>query len=132
MAIVKYCSRNVVAVTATVFIPCAAKLIMNRYHIGYLALAKQIVPECDLPEDILADHDIQSRDLITAKESEDVTDQMRRFHTCRLPIVDEQGRLVELVAVDDLLGVLANYLSTLSLLMGYRNLRPTSERDHGL
>lgn len=75
--------------------------------------------------------DIQLRDLITAKESEDVfdvIDKMRRFGIRRLPIVDDQGWLAGIVCADDLLVVLANYLRDLLLLVGYQNLREESER----
>lgn len=150
MAIGKYCNRDVVVAAPNVSILMAAQL-MSHYHVGGLVIAEQVDPKRYRAEGMVTDRDIvleivanneselerirvgdiQLRDLITAKESEDVFDvieKMRRFGVRRLPIVDDQGWLTGIVCADDLLVVLANCLRDLSLLVGYQNLREERER----
>ena len=150
MSIGKYCNREVVVAPPNVSVLGAAQL-MSHYHVGGLVLAEQVDLDRYRPEGMVTDRDIvleivannereferiaagdiQLRDLISAKESEEVfevIDKMRRFDIRRLPIVDEQGALVGIVCADDLLVVLANYLRDLALLVGYQNLREESER----
>ncbi|MGQ7957913.1 CBS domain-containing protein [Pseudomonas sp. SP16.1] len=154
MSIGKYCNRDVVIAAPDVSILTAARL-MRDYHVGDLVLAERIDPERFRPVGIVTDRDIvleivandevdlerirvgdiQMRDLVSAWESEDVfevIDRMRHFNVRRLPIVDGEGALVGIVSADDLLGVLANYLEALSLLVGYQNLCEDSECDQGL
>lgn len=151
MAISEYCNCDVVIAPPNVSILTAARL-MSEYHVGDLVLAEQVERECYRPIGIITDRDIvlgvvasgdiqpehiqaaniQSRDLVTAKESDDVFDvitKMRRFGIRRMPIVDDRGLLVGIVAADDLLGVLAETLRDLSQLVGYQSLREEGELE---
>ncbi|WP_435605494.1 CBS domain-containing protein [Pseudomonas knackmussii] len=150
MAIGEYCNRDVVIAAPTESILTAAQL-MRDYHVGDLVLAEQvehdryrpvgIVTDRDIVLEIVANDeteperipvgDIQLRNLITAKDSEDLFDvigRMREFGIRRMPVVDAQGLLVGIVSADDLLGVLADNLRDLSRLVGYQNLREEHER----
>jgi CBS domain-containing protein len=63
--------------------------------------------------------DFQRRELITVREQEDVFDviaKMRLGGVRRLPVVDERGVLVGIIAADDLLGVLSDGLRDLARL----------------
>ncbi|AMO76774.1 CBS domain-containing protein [Pseudomonas citronellolis] len=151
MAIGEYCNRDVVIAAPTVSILTAARL-MSEYHVGDLVLAEQVERERYRPVGIITDRDIvlevvannepepgsiqagdiQLRNLITAKESDDVFDvitRMRQAGVRRMPVVDEQGLLVGIVSADDLLGVLADNLRDLSRLVGFQNLREEGERE---
>jgi len=58
--------------------------------------------------------DIMVQDLITARETEGVLQAleiMRHKGVRRLPIVRDDGHLVGIISIDDLLGVLAEELS---------------------
>ncbi|MCK2119973.1 CBS domain-containing protein [Pseudomonas aeruginosa] len=150
MAIGEYCNRDVVIAAPTESIVTAARL-MSKYHVGDLVLVEQLEQELYRPVGIVTDRDIvleivannetepesiqvgdiQLRDLITARESEDVFDvigKMLQFSIRRMPIVDDRGLLVGVISADDLLGVLADNLRGLSQLVGYQNLREENER----
>lgn len=61
--------------------------------------------------------DVMSLDLVVAHEAEPLTDAlalMQRFEVRRMPVVDEQGRLMGLLALDDLIDFLSNHIRFLS------------------
>lgn len=61
--------------------------------------------------------DIMSSNLVTAEESEtlpDVLKRMRTYGVRRLPIVDADGALAGILALDDILELLAEQLSDLA------------------
>lgn len=145
MAIGKYCTREVITAKPTESILAAARLMSQR-HVGDLVLAEPVgderyrpvgmVTDRDIVLEIVANNetalehvrvgDIQVRDLITARESDevfDVIDRMRHFGVRRLPIVDDQGLLVGVISADDLLSVLVDSLRDLAQLVGYQCLR---------
>ncbi|QEY63120.1 CBS domain-containing protein [Metapseudomonas lalkuanensis] len=145
MSIGKYCKRNVVVVAPTESILAAARL-MSQHHVGDLVLAEQVGENRYRPLGIVTDRDIvleivtnnetalertsvgamKVQDLVTAGEKEDVFDvigRMRHFSIRRMPIVDDQGLLVGIISVDDLLRVLAENLRDLSQLVGFQSLR---------
>lgn len=145
MAIGKYCTREVITAKPTESILAAARLMSQR-HVGDLVLAEPVGDERYRPVGVVTDRDIvleivannetalehvrvgdiQVRDLITARESDDVfdvIDRMRHFGVRRLPIVDDQGLLVGVISADDLLSVLVDSLRDLAQLVGYQCLR---------
>jgi CBS domain-containing protein len=145
MAIGKFCTREVITAKPTESILAAARLMSQR-HVGDLVLAEPVgderyrpvgmVTDRDIVLEIVANNetalehvrvgDIQVRDLITARESDevfDVIDRMRHFGVRRLPIVDDQGLLVGVISADDLLSVLVDSLRDLAQLVGYQCLR---------
>jgi CBS domain-containing protein len=65
--------------------------------------------------------DVMSRDLLTAIESEDVLTALARMRARgvrRLPIVDERGALVGMLAFDDIVEWLTEELTGLTRLVG--------------
>jgi CBS domain-containing protein len=138
MAIGEYCCREIVAASPTDSVAAAARL-MRDYHVGDLVLVEPtdegdfvpvgIITDRDIVLDLVANDesdlsrvavgDFQRRELITVQEQEDVFDviaKMRRGGVRRLPVVDERGVLVGIIAADDLLGVLADGLRDLARL----------------
>ena len=60
--------------------------------------------------------DVMSRDIAVAREGDSVLDvlaTMRRRTVRRIPVTGPKGRLVGLIAADDLLGMIADELRTL-------------------
>lgn len=150
MAIGEYCSREIVAISPTDSVAVAARL-MRDYHVGDLVLVERTENEDIVPVGIITDRDIvldliandesdltriavgdfQRRELITVQEQEDVFEviaKMRRAGVRRLPVVDERGVLVGIIAADDLVGVLAEGLQDLALLATYQGQREASQR----
>ena len=111
-----------------------AALLMREYHVGDLVVVEEngkrkpvgIVTDRDiaisivalgLDPDVLTVGDIMGPDLVTVRENQGVFEtiqQMRFKGVRRLPIVGEDGALVGIVAVDDLLALFADELSELS------------------
>ena len=68
------------------------------------------------PESVTAGQ-IMSRGLIVVSEKDDVSvalDEMRRSGVRRLPVVDDDGRLTGVVALDDVIGYLASIMVDVS------------------
>ena len=140
MSIGDICNREVVFVNREVTVHAACKL-MRHYHVGSLVVVdevgepgeggtdirkrvpvgiltdRDIVVEVDAMEldaKVITAGDIMSPDLVTAPESLSLpeTIELMQFRGIRrLPIVDDEHRLVGIVTIDDLLGLLANELS---------------------
>ncbi len=142
MSIGEYCSREIVAISPTDSLAAAARL-MRDYHVGDLVLVERsatddivpvgIVTDRDLVLDLLANDesdleriavgDLQRRELVTVGEQEDVfavIAKMRHGGVRRLPVVDQRGVLVGIIAADDLVGVLADGLQDLARLTTYQ------------
>lgn len=64
--------------------------------------------------------------MITANQNEDLFDvilNMRRANIRRIPVVDDFGLLVGIVTADDLVGLLADHLHELTLLIRQQSRR---------
>lgn len=131
MNVGRLCKRPVVTVTPQQELVSAAEL-MREKHIGFLI----VVEECGRPIGVLTDRDIvvsvvakradpglltvadvMTRDPTTADEGESVTNAlrtMRRMGVRRLPVVGSKGLLTGVLALDDVLDVLANELAEVS------------------
>ena len=121
------CQRLVVSVARSDEVVRAAQL-MRSEHVGYLVVVEP-TKEARRPVGVLTDRDIvvavvarevdprtlrvgdiMTSDLITVGEDDSVEEalrQMRQFGVRRLPVVNHRGELVGVVAVDDVLKVLA-------------------------
>jgi CBS domain-containing protein len=127
MAIGDICKRDVVYVNGDVTIHAACKL-MRHYHVGSLVVVddeegkrapvgiltdRDIVVEIDamdLDAKVITAGDIMSQVLVTVPESLGVFETieiMRCKGVRRVPVVDGENCLVGIVAIDDLLEVLA-------------------------
>jgi CBS domain-containing protein len=108
---------------------------MREHHVGNVVVVERdkrgsvpvgIVTDRDIVISVIAPKldpsqltvgEIMGADLVTASDDQDVfetVEQMRRHGIRRLPITDKQGGLLGIVAVDDLLELLAMQLSGLS------------------
>lgn len=131
MNVGRLCKRQVVTVTPQQELILAAELMRER-HIGYLV----VVEEYGRPIGVLTDRDIvicvvakradpslltvadvMTPDPTTADEGESVANAlrtMRRMGVRRLPVVGAKGLLTGILALDDVLDVLANELAEVS------------------
>lgn len=146
MTIGDVCNREVVFVNREVSVHAACKL-MRHYHVGSLVVVddvggvdskpvpvgmltdRDIVVEInamDLDANVITAGDIMSPELVTAPESlrlSEAIELMRFRGVRRLPIVNEENRLVGIVAIDDLLAVLAEELSAIAHVVSREHMR---------
>lgn len=133
MPIGEICNREVVFSYPNHTVREAA-LLMREYHVGDLVVVEEngkrkpvgIVTDRDiaisivalgLDPDVIRVGDIMGPELVTVRENQGVFEtiqQMRLKGVRRLPIVGEEGALVGIVAVDDLVALFADELSELS------------------
>jgi CBS domain-containing protein len=142
------CTRSVVFCTPGTTIVDAAHL-MREHHVGDLVVVEErngkrypvgVATDRDItveivalnvPLDRLSIGDIMTRKLISVTESEDAfnaLELMRRKGVRRLPVVDRQGALAGVVALDDLLEVLAEELSLMVKLISRQSSQEVRSR----
>lgn len=133
MTIGAICTRETIVAKSDDTIVTVAKL-MRRHHVGDVVIVKEsevgnvpigIVTDRDLAIEILAQEtspdvvtvgDIMSYELVTVRETEgiwDVIQTMRSKGVRRIPIVNQHGGLVGIVALDDILDLLCDELTSL-------------------
>ena len=138
MSIGNVCNREVVVVSRQDSIVEVARL-MREYHVGDVVVVAQkeeqkvpvgILTDRDLVVELVAEDvdltafnvgDAMSTDLLTAHENEDVIETvkwMRSKGVRRVPVVNDQGGLVGILSVDDVIELLAGQLSDLAKLIG--------------
>lgn len=135
MSIGEICIREVVIARATDSIHRAAQLMRdysvraviiteNRHPIGILTdrdITIRVVAEGNDPHQSLV-KDVMSARLLTVRESASLGDGIRimRGRGIRhLPVIDQQGKLVGIVTLDDLIDLLAEEMSALAGLIRY-------------
>lgn len=135
MSIGEICIREVVIARATDSIYKAAQLMRdysvrtviiteNRHPIGILTdrdITIRVVAEGNDPHQSLV-KDVMSARLLTVRESASVGDGIRIMRgrgIRRLPVIDQQGKLVGMVTLDDLIDLLAEEMSALAGLIRY-------------
>jgi CBS domain-containing protein len=127
------CDRDVVITDPSSSVPELARL-MREYHVGDVVVVDRaggqpvpigIVTDRDLVVQVLAAEvsptaltaaDVMSDQLVMVAEHEEVWDAletMRANGVRRVPVVDEQRALVGILALDDLLDLLAEELAHL-------------------
>ena len=125
------CTRSVAFACKTHSIGEAARL-MREHHVGSLVVVEEAEPgrvvvgmltDRDIVTGVVAKgvdpeslrvEDLMGADLVSAREDDSVIDLlavMRRKGVRRIPVVDAQGVLVGLAALDDLLEVIAEELN---------------------
>lgn len=143
------CNREVVIMRADGPLLEAARL-MREHHVGDVVLVEEreegrvpvgIVTDRDLVVEVLAEEldatkllvrDVVAAPLITALEEEpveDVVKRMRRHGVRRIPVVNREGTLEGILALDDVVELLAETLGDLAFLVSKeqrkeRELRP--------
>ena len=113
---------------------------MRHYHVGTVVICEQlnggrrvpvgIVTDRDIVVEVVAPElraetltagDIMGAELATVRESEGMLQAlqiMRYKGVRRLPVVGDDGQLIGLIAVDDILEVLADELTDISKVLG--------------
>lgn len=148
MPIGEICNREVVIVQREDTVLQAAKL-MRQHHVGDLLAVEEhdkrripvgIITDRDLVVEIVAPEldptvitvgDIMVTKLVTIKESSGVFESiqcMRKKGIRRLPVVDDEGGLVGIVTLDDLLALMANELGALGRLVEREQKNESSRR----
>jgi CBS domain-containing protein len=129
------CTRVVSIAYPALSIDEAAR-VMREQHVGSLVVVEEKAPEDRQVVGMLTDRDIvtavvagqkdavalrvadvMSRDVVSAREDDTVLDvlaTMRRRSVRRLPVVGANDRLVGVVAVDDVLDLLAEQMQALA------------------
>ena len=148
MQVGEICTREVVCANADTTVAAAAKL-MRQYHIGDVIVTQDekgrrvplgIVTDRDIVLGVVAPElnagaltvgDIMGPELVTAGESEDVFDaveRMRNKGVRRMPIVQEDGTLIGIVSIDDVIEVLAEEMNSLARLISREQLHEQQTR----
>lgn len=148
MSIGEVCNREVVVVNRDESIREAVRL-MRRHHIGDVVVVetreghrrpvgiftdRDIVIDllaADLDLDAVAIGDAMSFDLVTVRESDDLLetiDRMCERGVRRVPVVNDAGALVGILAVDDIIELAAEQLSGLARLIRRERAREQQRR----
>lgn len=148
MPVSELCNRVVVIVQRNSTILETAKL-MRQHHVGDVVVVENrdgvqapigIVTDRDLVLEVMAPGldqaaltvgDILSAELVSVKGNLGVFESiqyMRAKGVRRLPVVDDKGGLIGILALDDLLELLAEELLDLSKLVKYEQKRETAIR----
>ena len=130
MSIGELCNRDVVFTQKDSSVQAAAQL-MRTHHIGDLVVVEErddrrvpigILTDRDIVIEVIAEKvdmeavaigDVMSFDLVTVQEDDDIFDTIELMRTKgirRVPVVDSQGGLVGILAVDDLIDLVAEML----------------------
>jgi len=130
------CNREVVTATRETTIPEAARL-MRDHHVGSLVIVESradcmepvgIITDRDLVIEVIAEDvdletvtvgDVMSYALLKISEQESVFDtaqRMRARGVRRVPVISETGKLIGILALDDMLELLSEELSLLAKL----------------
>lgn len=150
MRVGEVCNREVIIANRGDSVLEAAKL-MRRHHVGNLIAVEEreglrrpvgILTDRDLVVEILAREvdvnavavgDAMSADLLTAVEDEDFMETVKRMRAAgvrRAPVVDRQGALIGILAVDDVLELVTEELADLVAIIA-REQRTERERRPG-
>lgn len=137
MPIGEICIREVIICSRTTNVLEAAQL-MRKYHVGDVVIVDEVKGK-RIPVGLITDRDIVirviarqvdptavtagdliSRELVSVGEDQGIfetIEHMRVHGVRRMPVVDQQGALVGIIAVDDLTELLTEELSQLSRLI---------------
>ncbi len=138
MKVDNFCNRDVVITDRDTSILEAAKL-MRRHHVGNIVVVENqgrgnipigIITDRDIVVELLAEEidlsrvtvgDVMGLDLYAVKEDDDLLETahlMRRHGIRRVPVLGNAGELVGIITFDDMIEVIAEQLSTLTLISG--------------
>ncbi len=148
MSVGEYCTRDVIVMRGDESVAAAAKL-MREQHIGDVILVEDrgdirrptgIVTDRDLVVEVMATglepETLALRDIVTesaylVREDDslfDALELMRYQAVRRVPVVDDTGDLVGLIAVDDVIGLLAEMLDDLAAVVERQRERELTRR----
>jgi len=145
----EFCNREVVVAGREITVADAAKL-MRRHHVGDIVIVENeegppvpvgILTDRDIVVELLANDvdvriltlgEVMTFDLITVREDEDIfraLKQMKNHGVRRIPVVDGQRKLAGILAVDDLIELIAEQLGDLITLFRRQELREKEQRS---
>jgi CBS domain-containing protein len=132
------CTRGVVSITRSASLIDVARLMCDR-HVGAVVIVGSTSDQC-IPVGIITDRDVvraqlprvadlsrvqagegMTRDPLVLTEDESVENAIRHMRARgvrRAPVVSATGALVGIVSTDDLLGQLAEMVTSLAQLVG--------------
>ncbi len=149
MLVSEFCNREVIIVDRATTILEAAKL-MRSEHVGDLVVTDKrngrqvpvgILTDREIVVELLAEEvdldkvsigDAMSYELLSVKEQnglQETIEIMRNHGVRRLPVVDDNGALVGIVTVDDLMELIAEQLTDLVRLVGNEQVVERARRD---
>jgi CBS domain-containing protein len=147
MSVGDLCNREVVIVERHESVREAVRL-MREHHVGDVVVVEErhgrrfpvgILSDRDIVVEVLAEDlapeavdigDLMSADLLTAREGDALLDAIKRMKergVRRLPVVDEAGALVGILALEDLIELIGEQLMDL---VGLLNAELRHERQH--
>ena len=142
------CSRAVVTIEPACSVQ-EASMLMRRYHVGDVVAVEEyegekrpvgILTDRDIVIEVLANDlrpedvtvgDVMGQNLLVAKEVDGIPEtvsEMRHRGYRRVPVVNNNGVLVGILAVDDILELLAEQMSNIAGLILHE--REQEERLH--
>ena len=137
MLVGELCNRDVVVVDKDASTQVAIKL-MREYHVGDVVVVEErlgqrvpigILTDRDVVIELLAEDvdmdavsvgDIMSYELVVAREADQLTSTIKKMKSKgirRLPVVNEQGGLVGILALDDMIEIMAELMDDLASLV---------------
>ena len=148
MPIGEVCNREVVIVQPGETVLEAAQ-IMRRHHVGDVVVVEErggrrvpvgIVTDRDLVLEVMAPQidpatitvrDILTTDLVTIKKDAGLFEAIEYMHAKgvrRLPVVDDNGGLIGILTLDDLIELLADEMTALARLVKHEQKKETTNR----
>jgi CBS domain-containing protein len=148
MPIGEVCNREVVIVQPGETVLEAAQ-IMRRHHVGDVVVIEErggrrvpvgIVTDRDLVLEVMAPQidpatitvkDILTTDLVTIKKDAGLFEAIEYMHAKgvrRLPVVDDNGGLIGILTLDDLIELLADEMTALARLVKHEQKKETANR----
>jgi CBS domain-containing protein len=149
MNVGQVCNREVIVVDRDTSVLKACQL-MRQFHVGALLVADErggqrypvgIITDRDIVVELLAEEiqldrvsigDVMSFELLTAEETDDLLVTIKRMRykgVRRAPIVSNEGVLIGLLAVDDVIELLAEQLTDLVTLIANEQSRERMQRS---
>ena len=134
MSVGEFCNRQVVITSPESDIVSVAKL-MRKHHVGDVVIVQGKEGEDNMPLGIITDRDLvielmakevpfdsvtvgdaMSYELVTCRESDGIWEALQRMESRgirRMVVVNDEGSLVGILTVDDLLELLAEEMTAL-------------------
>jgi len=134
MRVGEYCKHGVVTIDPSADCVAIAQLMRDE-HVGFLVVVQEgdpkrkplgVVTDRDLVLQVCARDvdmhgvtaaDVMSRDPLIARENDDLSDLMQAMRIDgfrRVPVVNENGALIGIIAIDDAIDVIAGLLCDVS------------------
>jgi CBS domain-containing protein len=144
----EYCNREVVIVAKSESIREAVNL-MRSHHVGDVVVVDKrdgipapigVLTDRDIVLEVMAEDvdidsvnigDVMSYDLLTVEEDTKLLDalaQMKEKGVRRIPVVDKQGTLTGILAIDDILELVAEQINSIVQLITNENKQERKRR----